>query len=93
MNTPSQAAAALGRIKSEAKAAAARKNGRKGGRPAGRPTNPKARLYLSTPFYWRAVDETGRMIPGVEAAMKAEAERLARAAGFTPVRAAKLDLL
>ena len=89
MTTPSQAAAALGRIKSEWKSAAARENGKKGGRPA----KVKARLYRSTLFCWRAVDDTGRMIPGIEAAKRDDARQQAREMGFAPVRATGLDLL
>lgn len=87
--TPSQAASALGRITSEAKAAAARENGRKGGRPP----KIKARLYRSTLFCWRAVDDAGRIIPPIRAAKRDEARRIAREMGFAPVRATGLDLL
>lgn len=88
MTTPSQAAAALGRIKSDAKSAAARENGRMGGRPP----KIKARLYRSTLFCWRAVDDAGRIIPAIRAAKRDDARRIAREMGFAPVRAAGLDL-
>ena len=93
MTAKNEHAAALARLSratlTDKQKAASRRNVLKGGRKH----KPKARLYLSTAVYWRAVDETGRMIPGVEAGMKVEAERLAREAGFTPIRAAELDLL
>ena len=64
MTTPSQAAAALGRIKSEAKSTAARANGAKGGRP---------------PYQWFILHRTGgvfSMFAGNREAAGAECNRL-----------------
>jgi hypothetical protein len=64
MKTTSQAAAALGRIKSPAKSAAARANGAKGGRP---------------PYGWFILHRTGGVwstFEGNRAAAEAECDRL-----------------